>query len=455
MTRPTSNINYTGIDQLFPVAGQDNDSQGFRDNFATIKSSLQTAYNEITELQANAVITSTLGSENTAVQNDLQGSSIESGSFKDFHTEIYTHDASDNIVVDVSLGDFQLITLTNASSAVTFSGWPSPQSTSNGLCAKVRVHMTVSNNRATATPNLSAGDGTLRYVGGMPSLLLSKDTNGDPIPKVIEVWSPDEGVNVYVRYVGEFLNGTDPNPNNTMYGDLTLSANDALLSVPQGEVSTFNLSAAGLSNLTNVVAGDLSVTNGTIVNGITATGAVVAQDAVTITGTLTANGNVNLGNTSSGGSADKVNMVGLPIMPKLTTAERDGLTSIKEAGMFVFNTDTNVIEVCDGNSAWRRIDPNHSVSELTDGTAVSLTTSASWFATITASTATLAAGFEGQIKRFAMTAEAGAMVITVASGARGWGGAGTITFDTVGQGCTLQFLNGKWYCVGNNGAVFA
>ena len=46
-----SQISYTGIDGDFPVAGQDNDSQGFRDNFTTIKTGLQTAQSEISTLQ--------------------------------------------------------------------------------------------------------------------------------------------------------------------------------------------------------------------------------------------------------------------------------------------------------------------------------------------------------------------------------------------------------------------
>ena len=32
-----SNINTTSIDADYPIAGQDNNSQGFRDNFGTIK----------------------------------------------------------------------------------------------------------------------------------------------------------------------------------------------------------------------------------------------------------------------------------------------------------------------------------------------------------------------------------------------------------------------------------
>ena len=45
-----SQIISVDIDENFPVAGQDNDSQGFRDNFSVIKNSLATAKAEISEL---------------------------------------------------------------------------------------------------------------------------------------------------------------------------------------------------------------------------------------------------------------------------------------------------------------------------------------------------------------------------------------------------------------------
>ena len=35
-----SNINANNIDGTFPIAGQDNDSQGFRDNFTNVKTNL-------------------------------------------------------------------------------------------------------------------------------------------------------------------------------------------------------------------------------------------------------------------------------------------------------------------------------------------------------------------------------------------------------------------------------
>ena len=48
-----SNINYLSINENFPVAGQDNDTQVFRDNFDTIKTSLRNASTEITSLQTD------------------------------------------------------------------------------------------------------------------------------------------------------------------------------------------------------------------------------------------------------------------------------------------------------------------------------------------------------------------------------------------------------------------
>ena len=47
-----STINPNNIDITYPIAGQDNDTQGFRDNFRNIKNNLNTARLEITDLQS-------------------------------------------------------------------------------------------------------------------------------------------------------------------------------------------------------------------------------------------------------------------------------------------------------------------------------------------------------------------------------------------------------------------
>jgi hypothetical protein len=92
---------------------------------------------------------------------------------------------------------------------------------------------------------------------------------------------------------------------------------------------------------------------------------------------------------------------------------------------------------------------------LADAGAVNLAVTASYFSTSGASTATLGAGTTGQIKTFMMLSDGGDMVITVTSA--GWqsSGTGTMTFGNIGDACTLQYINSKWFCVGNNGAVFA
>ena len=91
-----------------------------------------------------------------------------------------------------------------------------------------------------------------------------------------------------------------------------------------------------------------------------------------------------------------------------------------------------------------------------------MTTTASYFVTETpdgstiTNTATLLLGAEGQIKVLAAKdVTADDMTITVTNA--GWksSGTGTITFDDRGQACTLQYINNKWYCIGNNGATFA
>ena len=92
--------------------------------------------------------------------------------------------------------------------------------------------------------------------------------------------------------------------------------------------------------------------------------------------------------------------------------------------------------------------------DLAPGGAANLSITATYFSTSSAETGTLSAGIEGLVKTFMMVADTGDMVITVTNA--GWksSGTGTMTFNDIGDGCTLQYINSKWYCVGNNGVVF-
>ena len=52
----TSSINANNIDGTYPVAGQDNNSQGFRDNFTNTKTNFQYAADEINDLQSKVIL---------------------------------------------------------------------------------------------------------------------------------------------------------------------------------------------------------------------------------------------------------------------------------------------------------------------------------------------------------------------------------------------------------------
>ena len=99
-----------------------------------------------------------------------------------------------------------------------------------------------------------------------------------------------------------------------------------------------------------------------------------------------------------------------------------------------------------------------STQNLGTGTAlgaINLTTTATYFSTTGAATATLAAGYNGQIKTVMMLADSGDMVVTVTNAGWKTSGTGTITFNDIGDAVTLQYINSKWFCIGNNGTVFA
>ena len=96
-----------------------------------------------------------------------------------------------------------------------------------------------------------------------------------------------------------------------------------------------------------------------------------------------------------------------------------------------------------------------STEDLADSGAASILSFSSHFSTGGSETATLAAGQEGQFKSFAMKVDGGDMVITVTNA--GWksSGTGTLTFDTIGDACLLQYISGKWHIIGNNGVAAA
>ena len=136
MTTPL-NAKIALIDETYPKAGQDNDSQGFRDNFNNLKESLSLASADIVELQSKAVLKAGIGT-NDIVTNDLAGSSITNGQFNTFYASAYSpaSPVTTGQYVDLSNGSFQSFTM-GSDIDFTFRGWPTA-----GQYAVVRLLLT-------------------------------------------------------------------------------------------------------------------------------------------------------------------------------------------------------------------------------------------------------------------------------------------------------------------------
>lgn len=88
---------------------------------------------------------------------------------------------------------------------------------------------------------------------------------------------------------------------------------------------------------------------------------------------------------------------------------------------------------------------------LTGPGAVDLATLTTKWITTGADAATLENGFDSQVKCVVLVASGGTGTLTPDN----FGPGTTITFDSVGDSVCLQFLNGEWHILSNNGCVIA
>lgn len=194
-----SNIIYNNIDVTFPIAGQDNPSKGFRDNWSSIQNALSTAKSEITTLETAALLRHDLQDITAPAENDLAQSTIVNGSFKEFYSSSRTLTPASTAVtipVNVADGDIQQINLVATAVNIMFTGWPA--GTQYG---KVRLHLTtISETSLTINTVTSQAALDIKFDIDFPSPL-TVTTN---VHKVIDVWSFNNGVTVFVKYIGEF-----------------------------------------------------------------------------------------------------------------------------------------------------------------------------------------------------------------------------------------------------------
>lgn len=248
-----------------------------------------------------------------------------------------------------------------------------------------------------------------------------------------------------------------------------LQNNAVLKSALTGTTLNNNMQGSILSNAQLQDMSNTVVALGTLLGTVTINYELGSYQTVTTSGSIS----LAFTNFQAAGVETTV-AVQITVAATAHTVQLPSAVSVNGRGIQGLNTSTNVITFASTgvytfefttsnggttitiNETNKTLQPfNNSAQALNDAGAANLATTVSYFSTVTASTATLAAGVNGQIKTFAMYASSGNMVITVTNA--GWkpSGTGTITFSTIGQSCTLQYINNKWFCIGNNGATFA
>ena len=213
MTRLTDQLtSISGINSAYPVAGQDNDSQGFRDNFSTIKTALTSATNWTGDLENRTA--KIIGDDGNPTTNIFNYSTIENAILR--NNSEYAKGGQGNLAfvldpitqatynVNYQDGNYQVLGIsTNTTLLVsnTGSNWPDqgfsqmrlqliPQATGWSAGTSTQMTITFSN----------PGGGTLFKE---PNHAYSW-TSTFAVSSIWDVWSADNGNNVFVKFVGTF-----------------------------------------------------------------------------------------------------------------------------------------------------------------------------------------------------------------------------------------------------------
>lgn len=273
-----SQINQNTIDATYPVAGQDNSSQGFRDNFQAIVTNFGYAGSEISSLQANSIIRNR--------DNDLGGNTtITSALYRTSREVIFNFGSVSGIqALNYTNGSYQIINLTG-STVLTFNGF----SVAAGQQTRLRLEVTVSDITHTLTfpATVSLNLDTILGVTGSTLTFSSTGTF------IFEISTNDGGSSFFITDLSR--NRVITLPGITFGDDGSITANSLT-------TNTFISNANGAIYSGNVEAEWFIANVGYIGNIRTA-----SQTFITDVGTLNSlsvSGNANVGNLTVTGITD-------------------------------------------------------------------------------------------------------------------------------------------------------
>lgn len=144
MSYTTASNYYNSIDTKFPVKGQDNDSQGFRDNWTNIYRSLKAIDDRADNLEKNAVLV-----QNTTT--NFLGNTIQDVNLRNYSSELYDNSEQyGRIEIDYALANYQKIEVPQGDHQIEIVNWPS-----SGKVGLLTLEIT------------PTGDGTLNFIDGI------------------------------------------------------------------------------------------------------------------------------------------------------------------------------------------------------------------------------------------------------------------------------------------------
>ena len=189
----TSLINFAAINENFPVAGQDNDTQVFRDNFDTIKTNFSTAKTEITDLQDNAA--------RTDQDNDFLYNVVGSLTLQDAYLRKKDYGAA--IVAgtqDISFKQAMYhIVKVGANTSLSFTEFPTGEVDVTGLGQIGKATLELYGDGSARTITFTTSGGTvIKKSPGFPGSVTVTSTSN---PVIIEVWQHSAGV-IWMNYLG-------------------------------------------------------------------------------------------------------------------------------------------------------------------------------------------------------------------------------------------------------------
>lgn len=223
-----SNINFNSIDETYPIAGRDNDSQGFRDNFSVIKNNFEAAKSEIDDLQLNTA--------RIDDSNNFGGNNIVNANFSNTTEQAYlggfaqgdNTGVASTTLIEFSNGPYQVFTVNPTVTTLQFTIVGFTEIAETKL-AKLTVQLY----KGTAIPGditvnfLVNGAGEIKTNKSFPDPIIlstnpSGTTSGQPgydipsgsvqkteinhtlNPIIFEFWTYDAGYTVFCNYLGQF-----------------------------------------------------------------------------------------------------------------------------------------------------------------------------------------------------------------------------------------------------------